>query len=76
MKNQNTRLNVGLVGLGVHLTLNLLGIFVFHRAAAVFFSEQWWSAWFPLWLVWTVLAVTGMKMPVCPRPRFLSRKLR
>ena len=43
MKKQNPALFIGLIGISIHLVLNLLGIFVFHKAAAAFFTEQWWG---------------------------------
>lgn len=60
MKTSNALLRVGLIGLGITLVLNLLGLFVFHRPTAVFFTEQWWSSWFPSWMAWTVLTITGL----------------
>jgi len=60
MKKQNPLTYIALIGLSIHLVLNLLGIFLFHKPAAVFFTEQWWSSWFPLWLVWGVLTITGI----------------
>lgn len=60
MKYSHTMLNVGLMGLGIHLCLNLLGFFVFHRAAAVPFTEEWWSTWFPSLLAWVAIFLTGL----------------
>ncbi len=60
-------LRVALIGLTVTLVLNLVGIFVFHRSAALFFTDHWWSSWFPAWLVWFVLAVTGFGMGLRPK---------
>ena len=62
MKKQNPALFIGLIGISIHLVLNLLGIFVFHKAAAAFFTEQWWSSWFPSLLVWIVFLITGLWM--------------
>ncbi len=60
MKQTNALLRVALIGLAITLVVNLLGIFVFHKAAAVFFTELWWSSWFPSWIVWIVLAIAGL----------------
>lgn len=60
MKKQNQTLFIGLIGIGIQLVLNLLGIFVFHKAAAVFFTEEWWSSWFPSLLVWVVFLIIGL----------------
>jgi hypothetical protein len=60
MKKQKTILFIGLIGLSIHLVLNLLGIFVFKKPAAVFFTEPWWSSWFPMWLAWGLLTISGL----------------
>jgi hypothetical protein len=41
------------------LLLNLAGRFVFHRSSSVFFSDQWWSAWFPNYVVWMTFTIIG-----------------
>jgi hypothetical protein len=68
MKKKNSILFIGLMGLSIHLLLNLLGIFVFHKAAAVFFTEQWWSSWFPMWLAWGVLFISGLGIRFRSKP--------
>jgi len=50
---------IGLIGLSIGLVLNLIGWFVFHRASSEFFSNLWWSAWFPNYLIWLVFAIIG-----------------
>jgi len=40
-------LTIGLIGLAVQVTVNLLVMLVFRSASAKFFTEDWWSAWFP-----------------------------
>jgi hypothetical protein len=47
----------GLVGTTL---LNLVGLFVFHRSSSVFFSHQWWSDWFPNYIVWISFTIIGM----------------
>lgn len=68
MKNTHPLLRVALIGLAITLVMNLLGIFVFHRAAAVFFTEQWWSTWSPSWIVWIVLTIAGLGASSRSRP--------
>ena len=50
----------GVIGFTGNLILNLLTLFVLHRPAAVFFSEQWYGDWFPLYMVWFVFMVAGL----------------
>jgi hypothetical protein len=68
MKKQNRMLTVGLIGLSIHLASNLLGIFLFHKPAATFFSEQWWSSWFPSMMVWVVFIITGLAILFRTKP--------
>jgi len=56
----NNTLRLGLIGFGITLVLNLLGIFVSQKPAAVFFSSDWWSTWFPSLVVWLVILVSGI----------------
>ena len=48
---------LGLIGLATQLAINLVVAFVFKRSE--FFSQQWWSDFFPGYLVWFVFAVIG-----------------
>jgi len=41
------------------LVLNLAGRFVFHRSSSVFFSDPWWTAWFPNYVVWMTFTIIG-----------------
>lgn len=49
---------IGLIGLATQLVINLIVLLVFKRTE--FFSEQWWSDFFPGYLVWFVFAVIGV----------------
>ena len=51
-----TFLTMGLIGLAVQTAINLV---VFALRRTEFFSEQWWSDFFPGYLVWFVFAVIG-----------------
>lgn len=56
----NTFTTLGLVGLAVQASVNLVAMLVFKKASAGFFSEQWWSSWFPTYVVWFVFLVVGL----------------
>jgi hypothetical protein len=58
--NGNACLWFGSFGLVLTPILNLAGLFVFHRSSSVFFSDQWWSAWFPNYIVWTSFTIIGI----------------
>jgi hypothetical protein len=55
----NSFARIGIIGLSITVVVNLAGFLVFHRASSVFFSDAWWSAWFPVYLVWMVFAIGG-----------------
>jgi hypothetical protein len=50
---------IGLIGLAIEVVINLVAQFAFKRSAAEFFSEQWWSSWFPSYIVWLVFIGVG-----------------
>lgn len=56
----NTTLRVGLIGLSITLALNLFGLFVLRQAAARFLTDDWWSVWFPSFIVWFGMTITGL----------------
>ena len=56
----NTPLRLGLIGMALVLLLNIAGIFVFQQGAALFFSNGWWSTWFPVHIVWLVFLFVGL----------------
>ncbi len=58
----NNVLRLGLIGFGISLLVNLAGVFVFKKPAAEFFSDDWWSTWFPSHVVWLVFLITGLGM--------------
>ena len=51
------------------LVLNLLGLFAFHRSSSVFFSHNWWAAWFPNYVVWFAYLIIGLANPAWLRCR-------
>ena len=56
----NATLRLGLIGLSITLAINLFGFFVLRQAAARFLTGEWWSAWFPSFIVWLVITITGL----------------
>jgi hypothetical protein len=50
---------MGLIGLAIQLTLNLVVLLVFKRTSE-FFTEPWFSDWFPGYAVWLVFAIIGI----------------
>jgi hypothetical protein len=55
-----TFLIVGLIGFGAALVINLVAMLGFSKAEATFFSDPWWSSWFPNYVVWLVFAIIGL----------------
>ena len=49
----------GAIGLCGTVILNLHGLLVFHKSAAVFFCDPWWSDWFPSYACWIVFMIVG-----------------
>ena len=50
---------IGLVGLAITIVLNLVALLWFKRASAEYFSDQWWSAWFPPYIIWLSFTLFG-----------------
>jgi hypothetical protein len=61
---RNAWLWFGCIALPGALILNLAGRFIFHRHSSVFFSQQWWSAWFPNYVVWLSFIIIGVVVGV------------
>ncbi len=57
-KSQQLKL-IGMTGLGVVLFWNILGLEFFHLPDAVFFQTEWWSVWFPNYIVWSGILLAG-----------------
>ncbi|MFV2060749.1 MAG: hypothetical protein ACC653_08685 [Gammaproteobacteria bacterium] len=57
--SQQLRL-IGITGFGVVLFWNILGQVFFHRPEAEFFQPDWWSVWFPNYVVWSVILGAGL----------------
>jgi hypothetical protein len=56
----NATLRLGLIGLSITLALNVFGLLVLRQAAARFLTNDWWSVWFPSFIVWFVIAIMGL----------------
>lgn len=53
-------LRLGLIGLSVTLGLNVFGLLVLGQPAARFLASEWWSVWFPSFVVWISIATMGL----------------
>jgi hypothetical protein len=50
---------IGMTGLGVVLFWNILAQVFFQLPEAVFFQGDWWSVWFPNYVVWSGILSAG-----------------
>ena len=57
----NTYIKIGLLGLVIQAAVNLIALVVFKQSSAEFFSEQWWSSWFPTYTVWLVFLSSALE---------------
>lgn len=56
----NATLRLGLIGASITLAVNLFGLLILRQAAAQFFTQDWWSVWFPSFVVWLGIAIVGL----------------
>ena len=56
----NATLRFGLIGSSITLALNLFGFLVLKQVAARFFTDDWWSTWFPSFIVWLGMTIVGL----------------
>jgi len=56
----NATVKVGVIGFSITLAINLFGLFVLRQTAAQFFAGDWWSVWFPSFIVWLVMTIIGL----------------
>ena len=52
-------LRLGLIGLAIAVGINVIVRVVFKPPGAEFFSSDWWTVWFPTYLVWIIFAIIG-----------------
>jgi hypothetical protein len=50
---------LGLFGLTLTIAFNFVAVLVLKQASSAFFSDKWWSDWFPVYLVWMTLGIVG-----------------
>ena len=50
---------IGLIGLAIQLAINLVVLLVFRRTSE-FFSEPWFSTWFPGYAIWLGFVILGI----------------
>jgi hypothetical protein len=50
---------IGLIGLAGTIVLNLAALLILKKTSAEYFSDKWWSDWFPAYGVWLVLIIIG-----------------
>ncbi|MEM6434215.1 MAG: hypothetical protein AAF773_10255 [Cyanobacteria bacterium P01_D01_bin.115] len=62
----NTMLWFGIMGFTIVISLNAIALLASTSATARFFSTDWWSVWFPIYLVWFIFAVTGLGIKLSP----------
>ena len=51
---------LGGVGFIIIFLLNLFSVYMLNQDAATYFSEKWWSSWFPNYSVWIVFFIIGV----------------
>ncbi len=67
MKRKNMLLTIGLIGLMIVLSLNLLANFYLNQPAAMVFSEAWNASWLPSYIVWLVMCIIGIATKLSKR---------
>jgi hypothetical protein len=67
-RTKNKMFCLGLIGLTLTIILNLVAVFVLKQASAAFFSNNWWSDWFPAYLLWLTFAIIGFAMYCRQKP--------
>ena len=55
MNKHHAFVKMGLLGLFINIILNLFMSFVVDID-----SDVWWSAWFPIYMVWVVFLIIGI----------------
>jgi len=55
MNNKSSFIRMGLIGLSISFVLKLFNYYLLGVG-----SENWWSVWFPTYLVWFVFLIIGI----------------
>ena len=50
---------MGLIGLAITIVLNLVALLILKKTSAEYFSDKWWSYWFPSYIVWLIFTTIG-----------------
>jgi hypothetical protein len=50
---------IGVMGLAITVTMNLVALLIFKREAAAFFSHGWWPTWSPNYMVSVIFLIIG-----------------
>ena len=56
----NTFTIIGLTGLVIQLAINGTAWLVLKKPEAEFFAGDWWTYWFPAYVVWGVFLTVGL----------------
>jgi hypothetical protein len=57
-------IKIGVLGLAISIVINLAALFLFKKPSAAFFTDPWWSSWFPSYIVWLVFLAVGFSSRV------------
>jgi len=63
---------IGLVGLAITIVLNLVALLILKKVSAEYFPDNWWSDWFPSYIVWLVFTIIGFAS--CCRQKSVDTK--
>ncbi|MFG6178919.1 hypothetical protein ACGTN6_16915 [Halomonas sp. THAF12] len=63
---------LGVVGVFINATLNLVALLVLEKHAANMFNDDWWSVWFPGYATWTMMLFVGLVLYLAKKYRFSS----
>ena len=59
MQKMKTFKTIGLIGLAITIVLNIVALLMLKKVSAEYFSDKWWSEWFPLYMIWLVFITFG-----------------
>lgn len=63
---------IGILGFAIALLLNLAGLYLYDKPSAVFFSNPWWSMWFPSYIAPVCFLVIAIGLRI-GRPKAAQR---
>jgi len=59
-KKLNYFLYIGLLGFIVVFCMNLFSLYIIKKESAIFLNKNWYSDWFPNYIVWFVFIIIGL----------------